>query len=85
MPVKDFDIKPFRDWIEEHRETFNAFKTYCDELLRPKTPLEEGEVHPEVERLSYVLKTIEHRIDRLTPVVSPQALEVGRILLSHCK
>ncbi|KAJ7452402.1 hypothetical protein B0H11DRAFT_290051 [Mycena galericulata] len=78
MPVQDFDIEPFRKWIQEHREKFDAFGAYCDELVRPESPLEEGEVHPDMERLSYALKTIEHRIDRLAPIVNPQAFEIAR-------
>ncbi|KAJ6596903.1 hypothetical protein DFH09DRAFT_1133058 [Mycena vulgaris] len=69
------DLGQFRAWINVHRARFDGFKTFCDEY-RPKSPREEGEVHPYVEHLSSALKDMEHRLDQLAPVVNPDAFEL---------
>ncbi|KAJ7449820.1 hypothetical protein FB451DRAFT_1286662 [Mycena latifolia] len=77
----ELDIGPFRAWIEAHREELTAFKTYCDEN-RPKSPLEEGEVNPEVECLSFAMKGLSERVASLEPLVNAEALEVRGSMMS---
>ncbi|KAJ7709895.1 hypothetical protein B0H17DRAFT_1029668, partial [Mycena rosella] len=71
------DLGPLRTWMDANRERFDAFKTFCDEY-RPKSPMEEGEVHPDLEFLSSALERIEHRLEDLAPRVNPEAFELQR-------
>ncbi|KAJ7632630.1 hypothetical protein FB45DRAFT_912983 [Roridomyces roridus] len=59
---KEFPIEVFRDWMDKHHETFTEAARYCDEVVRLSSPLEEGQVHPEVERLWVVVKELEDRV-----------------------
>ncbi|KAJ7109386.1 hypothetical protein C8R44DRAFT_802385 [Mycena epipterygia] len=71
------DMSAFRAWMAAHREQLDAFKTYCDEH-RPASPLEEGEVHPDVDSLLSAVQMLEWRIDELERVVNPEAFELQR-------
>lgn len=69
------DMGAFRAWMTAHREQLDAFKKYCDEY-RPASPLEEGEVHPDVESLISAVQMLERRIDELERVANPEMFEV---------
>ncbi|KAJ7155953.1 hypothetical protein C8R43DRAFT_1234809 [Mycena crocata] len=53
-------------WIAAHRGELDAMKKGFDEW-RPPSPLEEGQVHPDVERASVALQRISARVRSLEP------------------
>ncbi|KAJ7097919.1 hypothetical protein B0H15DRAFT_629334 [Mycena belliarum] len=71
------DVAPFRTWMNMHRVQFEEFKTYCDEY-RPKSPREDGEVHPAVENMAGCVQRLTQRVDELAPLVYPEAFELQR-------
>ncbi|KAJ7172465.1 hypothetical protein C8R46DRAFT_1259192 [Mycena filopes] len=79
------DLEPLRVWMNANREKFDAFKKFCDEYRAP-SPMEEGQVHPELAKLWSVVGDLERRVvqlehkrDRfleyLEPIVNPRGYE----------
>jgi hypothetical protein len=55
------DLRAMGDWIEECRADFEACKAFCDAW----SPLEEGEIDPQVERLLSRCNKLQCQVERL--------------------